>query len=149
MRHLAAPLELDIGAIRSIDELQRDKPTEAAPQTFLLSGGNSISGKLLRMDADSVTVQSTALGEVTFPRSKLREFSDSRFAGRLLYSGPRSGVDWTSTDKPEDWSFEAGAIATSKAGACIVGDVKLATKSEVHIALSWTKSPEFCPLARM
>ncbi len=40
----ASPLEVDVAAIRSIDEMQRDKPIGAAEQTFLLAGGNSIAG---------------------------------------------------------------------------------------------------------
>ncbi len=88
-------------------------------------------------------MQSATLGELTFPRSKLREFSDSRFAGRLLYSGPRSGLIGRAPINLKIGRSKPARFATSKAGACIVGDVKLAPKSEVHIALSWTKSPEF------
>jgi thiol-disulfide isomerase/thioredoxin len=137
------PIELEIGAIRSIDQLDRNQPSEPTKQTFTLSGGHSLSGELLKMDDKSVTVKSPSLGEVTFPREMLREFSDSSFAGRLVYSGPRTGVDWQSTEKPEDWVFEAGSISTSKAGACIIGDVHLPDKCEVRFALSWTRTPDF------
>lgn len=137
------PIELEIGAIRSIDQLDRNQPSEPTKQTFILSGGHSLSGELLKMDDKSVTVKSPSLGEVTFPREMLREFSDSSFAGRLVYSGPRTGVDWQSTEKPEDWVFEAGSISTSKAGACIIGDVHLPDKCEVRFALSWTRTPDF------
>lgn len=138
-----APIELEIGSIRSIDQLDRNQPGQPTKQTFILSGGNSLSGELLKLDEKSVTVKSPSLGEVTFPREMLREFSDSSFAGRLVYSGPRTGVDWQSTEKPEDWAFEAGSISTSKAGACIVGDVNLPDKCEVRFSLSWTRSPDF------
>ena len=138
-----SPIELDIGAIRSIDQLDRNQPSEPTKQTFILLGGHTLSGELIKMDEKSVTVKSPSLGEVTFPREMLREFSDSSFAGRLVYSGPRTGVDWQSTEKPEDWVFEAGSISTSKAGACIVGDVNLPDKCEVRFALSWTRTPDF------
>lgn len=137
------PIDLEIPAIRSIDQLDRNQLGEPTKQTFLLAGGNSISGELLKLDDTSVTVKSPSLGEVTFPRVMLREFSDSSFAGRLVYSGPRTGVDWQSTEKPEDWAFEAGSISTSKGGACIVGDVNLPDRCEVRFALSWTRSPDF------
>ncbi|MDX1925364.1 MAG: hypothetical protein SFV81_02525, partial [Pirellulaceae bacterium] len=137
------PIELEIGAIRSIDQLDRNQASEPTKQTFILSGGHSLSGELLKMDDKSVTVKSPSLGEVTFPRAMLREFSDSSFAGRLVYSGPRTGVDWQSTEKPEDWVFEAGSISTSKAGACIIGDVHLPDRCEVRFALSWTRTPDF------
>ena len=137
------PIELEVAAIRSIDQLDRNQPSEPTKQTFILTGGNSISGELLKLDDKEVTVKSPGLGEVTFPRAMLREFSDSSFAGRLVYSGPRTGVDWQSTDKPEDWSFEAGSISTSKAGACIIGDVNLPDKCEVRFSLSWTRTPDF------
>jgi thiol-disulfide isomerase/thioredoxin len=137
------PIELEIGAIRSIDQLDRNQPSEPTKQSFVLSGGHSISGELLKMDETLVTVKSPSLGEVTFPRQMLREFSDSSFSGRLVYSGPRTGVDWQSTEKPEDWVFEAGSISTSKAGACIIGDVKLPDRCEVRFALSWTRTPDF------
>jgi len=138
-----APIELEIGAIRSIDQLDRSQPSEPTKQTFILSGGNSISGELLKLDEKSVSVKSPSLGEVTFPREMLREFSDSSFAGRLVYSGPRTGLDWQSAENPEDWAFEAGSISTSKAGACIVGDVNLPDKCEVRFSLSWTRTPDF------
>ena len=139
----AEPIELDLRAIRSIDQLDRNLALLPVEQSFLLSGGNSLSGKLLAMDATKVTVQSPALGEVTFPREMLRELIDSRFEGRLVYSGPRSGKDWTSAEKPEDWVFEAGSISTSKAGVCVVGDVNLPDRCEVRFSLSWTKTPDF------
>ncbi len=138
-----SPIELEVASIRSIDQLDRNQPSEPSKQTFILAGGNSISGELTKLDDKTVTVKSPGLGEVTFPRELLREFSDSSFAGRLVYSGPRTGVDWRSTEKPEDWSFEAGSISTSKAGACIVGDVNLPDKCEVRFALSWTRTPDF------
>ena len=138
-----SPIELEVASIRSIDQLDRNQPSEPIKQTFILAGGNSLSGELTKLDDKSVTVKSPGLGEVTFPREMLREFSDSSFAGRLVYSGPRTGVDWRSTEKPEDWSFEAGSISTSKAGACIVGDVNLPDKCEVRFALSWTRTPDF------
>ncbi len=138
-----SPIELEIGAIRSIDQLDRNQPSAPTKHTFVLSGGHSISGELLKMDEQSVVVKSPTLGEVSFPRELLREFSDSSFAGRLVYSGPRTGVDWQSTEKPEDWVFEAGSISTSKAGACIVGDVNLPDKCEVRFSLSWTRTPDF------
>ena len=138
-----SPIELEVASIRSIDQLDRNQPSEPIKQTFILAGGNSISGELTKLDDKSVTVKSPGLGEITFPREMLREFSDSSFAGRLVYSGPRTGVDWRSTEKPEDWSFEAGSISTSKAGACIVGDVNLPDKCEVRFALSWTRTPDF------
>ncbi len=137
------PIELEVAAIRSIDQLDRNHPSEPTKQTFILAGGNSISGELKKLDEKSVTVISPTLGEVTFPRELLREFSDSSFAGRLVYSGPRTGVDWQSLEKPEDWVFEAGSISTSKAGACIVGDVNLPDKCEVRFSLSWTRTPDF------
>lgn len=138
-----SPIELEVASIRSIDQLDRNQPSEPSKQTFILAGGNSISGELTKLDDKTVTVKSPGLGEVTFPRELLREFSDSSFAGRMVYSGPRTGVDWRSTEKPEDWSFEAGSISTSKAGACIVGDVNLPDKCEVRFALSWTRTPDF------
>ncbi len=139
----AEPIELDLRAIRSVDQLDHKPPADVTEQAFLLVGGNSLSGKLLAMDEKNVTVKSPVIGDVTFPREMLREFSDSRFEGRLVYSGPRSGADWKSGDRPEDWVFEAGSISTSKAGVCVIGDVNLPDRSEVHFALSWTKTPDF------
>lgn len=137
------PIALEVAAIRSIDQLDRNQPGEPSKQTFVLSGGNTISGELLKLDEKLATVESPSLGEVTFPREMLREFSDSSFSGRLIYSGPRTGVDWQSTEKPDDWAFEAGSISTSKVNACIVGDVNLPDKCEVRLALSWTRTPDF------
>ncbi len=137
------PIELEVAAIRSIDQLDRNQPGEPTKQSFILAGGNSISGELTKLDDNTVMVKSPSLGDVTFPRAMLREFSDSSFAGRLVYSGPRTGVDWQSTEKPEDWAFEAGSISTSKAGACIVGNVNLPDKCEVRFSLSWTRTPDF------
>ena len=138
-----SPLSLDANAIRSIDQLDRNQPNEQAPHTFLLAGGNSISGQLVSMDAETVTVKSPSLGDISFPRKLLREFSDSRFEGRLVYSGPRTGADWKSVDKPDDWLFEAGSISTSKSRVGVIGDVNLPAKSEVRFSLSWTKTPDF------
>ena len=139
----AAPLQLDVRGVRSIDQLDRTQPKEVASHLFLLSGGNSLCGQLMAMDEKRVTVKSSSLGEVSFARDLLRELNDSRFEGRLIYSGPRTGADWKSADKPEDWQFEAGAIATSKSNVSIVGDVNLPDRSEVRFSLSWTKTPDF------
>ncbi len=139
----AAPLELDVRAIRSIDQLDRNQPNESMMQTFLLSSGSSITGELVAMNDQRVVVKSPSLGEVSFSRALLREFSDSRFEGRLVYSGPRTGADWKSADKPDDWLFEAGSISTSKASVSVIGDVNLPDKSQVQFSLSWSKTPDF------
>ncbi len=139
----AAPLELDVRAIRSIDQLDRNQPNESMMQTFLLSSGSSITGELVAMDDQRVVVKSPSLGEVSFSRALLREFSDSRFEGRLVYSGPRTGADWKSADKPDDWLFEAGSISTSKSSVSVIGDVNLPDKSQVQFSLSWSKTPDF------
>lgn len=139
----SSPVQLDVQAVRSIDCVDRPAAGEVGKQTFVLINGMSITGQLLDLDDQNVRVKSPVLGEVTFPRELLSEFSDTGFSGRLIYTGPRSGQDWSGGERTEDWAFEAGAIATSKAGASIVGDVNLPDKAEIRFSLSWTKSPDF------
>jgi thiol-disulfide isomerase/thioredoxin len=137
-----SPIELDVQAINSIDPIEREARKDTGKQTLILSNGTTLSGELVQLDDNNVTIKSQLLGQVTFPRQQLAEISDTSLSGRLVYSGPRAGREWN-TDKPEDWAFEAGSIATSKAGASIIGDVNLPDRSEVRFSLSWSRKPDF------
>ena len=136
------PLHLHVQAVLSVNQLERNGEAEVGKQIFVLTSGMSIAGTLTGLDEQLVTIQSPSLGTVNLPRALLREFSDVNYAGRLVYSGPRSGQDWNG-ENPEDWVFEAGAIASSKANATIIGDVNLPDKCEVRLSLSWTRTPDF------
>ncbi len=136
------PIEMELQSLRSIDPISRESKDVFGEQTFVFANGTSITGKLTGLDSTSVKFDSMTLGKLEIPIDRLYEIHDTAYRGRLVYSGPRSFQEWTS-ERIDDWAFEAGAIATAKSGAAITGDVRLPDKSQILLSLSWTKNPDF------
>jgi hypothetical protein len=84
----AEPVRLSAAEVRRLDLAWTE--TDEAPSQFYLSNGDRITGKMLSMSAETVSVESPSLGRISFPRALLSNISsggfwlDSRFeTGRL------------------------------------------------------------------
>ncbi len=147
------PFLFDVRAIRSVSALSSEQPQakDANPavgqgQCFELSDGGMLVGHLGGMDDQWVTVRSELLGEVQIERSRVVSLVDAGYAGELIYSGPNDDKTWKPGPKigdDENWEFEAGALVAKRQGASIVGEVKLPSKSQISLVLSWKGAPDF------
>lgn len=147
------PFLFDLRAIRSVSALSSEqpqakdsKPTAGQGQCFELSDGGMLVGHLRGMDDQWVTVGSELLGEVQIERSRVVSLVDAGYAGELIYSGPNDDKTWKPGPKigdDENWEFEAGALVAKRQGASIVGEVRLPSKSQIALVLSWKGAPDF------
>ena len=133
----AAPFEFFIDEVVGV----RFGPPAAAPAVgpwrLMLQGGDSLTGSLEGIDAETVT-----LG-VAGRRVGVRR----RFIEQLIRSGTTAGglvptFGWTQLP-PGSWREDAGGWSTSQRGAALQRDVDDAARLIYDIVLTWDKTPAF------
>jgi hypothetical protein len=68
---------------------------DPAAHSFLtLKNGDQIPGQVLSLNDKIVTIQSTAVGEITLPFQAVSSICPNPFGGKLLYAGPFSPDGW-------------------------------------------------------
>ncbi len=147
------PFSFDLRAVRSVSALSSEQPpiddvqpAVAHGQCFELSDGAMLVGQLRGMDAQWVTIESSLIGVVQIERSRVVSLVDAGYAGELIYAGPRDDKSWTpgpQVGEDANWEFEAGALVAKRQGASIMGDVKLPSKAQISLVLSWRGAPDF------
>lgn len=140
------PFQFQINAIRALSPVDADSletPTKDG-HLFELAGGGMLTGELLELNNQSVSVRSSILGDVRIRRDHLLSIVDATYAGKVLYSGPANDATWTSTGAETDWQFEGGALVSQKSGGTLIGQVGLTAKTRIAMTLTWkTGSPDF------
>lgn len=143
---LEEPLDYDVQAIGSLEQMDEPKPLEVGKWSFAFSNSSVIIGNLVALTKEEITVESSSLGRVTLPRTNLTEIANTAQLGRPIFTGPRPGQNWKSDSGKDDWKFEAGALTTNRIGVPVQCDAGLTAKCEVRLVLSWAHTPNFAML---
>ncbi|MGN6547249.1 MAG: TlpA family protein disulfide reductase [Aureliella sp.] len=137
------PLELAIEALSSVEPDEANRRNGLADHLFYLSSGVTLAGTLAELDKEHAVIDSPCLGPIRLPRKMLSRIVAQPALGKLVYSGPRGGTEWSGIAKATDWKYEAGTMVTSQLSATALGYVGLPWESEVRVVLSWSGVPDF------
>jgi hypothetical protein len=89
------PLVLKPDSVRHIILQGASQQTDANAYSYVtLKNGDQIPGRVLNLSEKSVTIQSTAVGEITVPFEAVSAICPNPFGGKLLYAGPFSPDGW-------------------------------------------------------
>lgn len=135
----ATPFDFQLRDLRFVAPVQQNGQLveSSAAQLFELAGGGLIAGNLQTIDQDWVSIDSPLVGPVKLQRDAVLTIVDAKYAGKIVYSGPRSDGRWNSLAKQPDWKFINGMLTTDRAGGTVVGDVGLPEKCRIHLSLGW------------
>lgn len=135
----STPFDFQLRDLRFIAPVKQDDHTveTSAAQLFELAGGGLIAGDLQSVDQDWVSIDSPLVGPINLRRDSVLTIVDATYAGKIIYTGPRSDGRWTSVARQADWKFVNGMLSTDRAGGTVVGDVGLPAKCRIHLSLGW------------
>jgi hypothetical protein len=138
----AAPLEVRLEAIRSI----RFAPQPAgapAPRRIHLRGGDVISGTVAALDAELLTLVTSAPAgtRLTVRRDEIESVARPG-AGGASFDGPGGLVGWRQSP-PGTWRDEAGRLLGGIPGTSVSRDVAAPPRCRFDVVLSWRVRPEF------
>ncbi len=93
---ISAPVELKPSQLRHI-VLRGGKPQKALSSFshLALVNGDSIPGKITRIDDAAITVETAYAGPIRIPREQVAILAPSPLGGRLRYHGPFNEEEWT------------------------------------------------------
>ncbi len=141
--HFDAPLRFELPLINSIDFKQPASPDkEAGEFIFSLASGIRLAGDLANIDERTVELRSKLFGQLIVERTQLRQIERRDRSSQLVYEGPNSLEDWTSSP-PNAWLFEAGSLQSNSNGINIRGDVAIPEKCRIELRLGWDAKPSF------
>lgn len=115
-----------------------------------LAGGQLLSGKLVAMDRERVTLATTIAGELSVPRGSVKSIRWTGKRSDVQYEGPFSTNEWFISDLPGDkdkneerrpsWELREGIFLSQGKGTLSV-DCNLPIVARVEFDLHWRKTP--------
>lgn len=73
---------------------------------IVTENGDHLYGRLVGIDADTVTLETGYVGNLTFRRDMVAQVLLSQPALPAIYSGPRSLTQWEVAGEPDGWALE-------------------------------------------
>jgi thiol-disulfide isomerase/thioredoxin len=128
--------------VQSIEFKRIVDPRNAGPYFLELAGGDTLSGSLLRLDEQNLTIHTPGLGVLTLERSVVQRLFRS-VPGELMFAGPGVLSAWETSGPAKAWREEAGHVATDKSDAELFRNFTLPRVARFDLELSWTERPSF------
>lgn len=140
--------QLNASAVVSISRQDTKTATEADRQEgtlhFELANGLCFMGKLTSVDAEKLTIESPALGEIQIDRSRLRSISTNHNLGKRLYDGPSTHDRWISGESIKSAvPVDAIKLAALDGGVTVATNLELPEPSHIVLELAWKGTPNF------
>ncbi|MFM2096503.1 MAG: Thiol-disulfide oxidoreductase ResA, partial [Planctomycetota bacterium] len=138
------PFEFTAAAVRSIQyPLPETLPNPQGEYCFELLGNDTLFGDLVSLDAQSIVLNSEALGRISIERSQVRRFYRWRGGAELLFLGPDGLAGWNQLENPKAWADEGGQPATKKPNAAIWRNFTLPDKCIIDFEVAWNAKADF------
>lgn len=104
---------------------------------------DSIRGRLLRLNDDTVTLETWYAGQLDIRRSLVKSLNIYESAPSF-YEGPKGPEGWVAAegDLEDSWNFD-GRSMTSKEKVGIAREVEIPTKAKISFKASWKGRPYF------
>ncbi len=139
------PFDFRFSSVKSIKFPNRkNEPIAAAPFAVELMNGDSISGRILRWDESSVTIDAIGFGELRLRPDSIRglyrpEQDSSAIMARLAGKQSWDQPVWQRTG----WAVEGDHVWTQQVGSEIVGPFDFPPQALIDLVLSWSGRPGF------
>lgn len=114
---------------------------EGHQAVITLTNKDAVSGQLLGLDEEHVTVRTWYAGDLKFKRSMATNVEITR-AEPPVFAGPTDLKSWTVDGESDAWKLQGGALTTSK-GAGIARKIKFPDRCRLTFDLNWQKSLRF------
>jgi hypothetical protein len=139
------PFEFRLDGIAGV-RFAPGKPPPAPPDRFSLGlrGGDVLSGRMISVDGEQVTILPTGHPPdrpLRIDRNEVVRIG-RRAAWGGTFVGPGGLVGWKQSPAAS-WREEAGRILTTMRAASVVRDVSAPVRARYEIVLSWKRRPEF------
>jgi peroxiredoxin len=136
------PFEFDIAEVVSIHASgtpSLSPPRAAGDYCLDLAAGDVLSGALVGLDDESLTLDVPRLGLLHVRRSSIQRLTRWRGGSEVVYVGPNGLSGWKDVSSAPDygWIEDAGALASPKSGVALFSDIGLPARSAIELEISW------------
>jgi peroxiredoxin len=142
------PLYININNIQQLTNRSENFKTFRHPSGAVrvdMVDGDVVFGKIVRTEANSLTISSHSLGTIEIPSARWRQYStieaigsaDSRPTTRILDEMADN------TQPPMGWEFVRDGYSTMQRAATLRKDFNLEGRFRVDVRVAWTGKPSF------
>jgi hypothetical protein len=137
----AAPIDLRLDAMRGV-RFRAPEPIPVGGRRVHLRGGDVVSGSLVRLDDETLTLDLDLPGRqrVRIDRAEIESIA-APGAGGGSFDGPGGLLGWRQSP-PDTWREEAGRLLGDLSGSAIARDVAAPPRARFDVVLSWRVRPE-------
>lgn len=131
------PLLLKNGAVEKVEFSSKSAAAPPPPALVELTNGDLLPGAIEVLDDTQLTLISPEAGRLEIPRDSLKSVQLGVQHRKVVYSGPRSLVEWNGGEEAaKNWAFDQnGLIANGQATAS--KDLSLPPQFILRFTLKW------------
>jgi len=106
------PIRFRLGAVQRMVRpgISTSEAGAAGNDTLVMANGDQLNGRLVAIDADTVTLDTPYAGRLAFRRDMVARVGMNQAASPLIYAGPRSLAQWVIEDRADGWVLEDNAF---------------------------------------
>ena len=112
---VAEPIEFQMDVLAKLS-LGGQSGDDAPGSTVRLSNGDSLAGKLVSLDKDTLVLDTPYAGTLRLERLMLMALHPAEGGSMVIYEGPRELSEWTTAPQGgNSWTYEDGVLSANQA----------------------------------